>query len=173
MLFRKLAMWFRKWDVNDDEKHGFQHSQCVVSKWHVGLYVKSKLTNMELKLLLQLLLCGFDICLFLFFTGQLTLIRQKFQLARVVLVVSNPHVFNLTRQLESKPPEFPTWAATEHKCLTIGYVCNCNAKEITILFCKQIGWSPNTSYAKCRMGLREGKMEMAGNGFKSRPIFVS
>ncbi len=62
---------------------------------------------------------------------------------------------------------------TEHKCLTTGYVCSCNAKEITILFCKQIGRSPNTSYTKCRMGLREGKMEMAGNSFSSRPIFVS
>ncbi len=61
---------------------------------------------------------------------------------------------------------------TEHKCLTTGYACNCNAKEITILFCKQIGQSP-MSYAKCRMGLREGKMEMAGNSFSSRPIFVS
>jgi hypothetical protein len=28
-------------------------------------------------------------------------------------VVSNPHVFNLTGQLESKPPEFPTLAATD------------------------------------------------------------
>ncbi len=28
---------------------------------------------------------------------------------------------------------------TEHKCLTTGYTCNCNAKEITILFCKQVG----------------------------------
>ncbi len=55
--------------------------------------------------------------------------------------------------------------------LTTGYACNCNTKEITILFCKQIGQSPNTSYAKCRMGLREGKMEMAGNNFSSRPIF--
>ncbi len=45
-------------------------------------------------------------------TGQLKLIRQKFQLAGVVLVVSNLHVFNLTRQLESKPLEFPTLAAT-------------------------------------------------------------
>jgi hypothetical protein len=51
---------------------------------------------------------------------------------------------------------------TEHKCLAKGYMCNCNAKEITILFCKQIRRSPNTSYAKCRMGLRGGKMEMAG-----------
>ncbi len=41
---------------------------------------------------------------------------------------------------------------TEHKCLTTGYACNCNAKEITILFCKQIGRSPNMSYAtKCRV----------------------
>ncbi len=62
---------------------------------------------------------------------------------------------------------------TEHKCLTTGYVCNCNEKEISILFCKQIGRSPNTSYAKFRMGLREGKMEMAENSFSSRPIFVS
>ncbi len=38
----------------------------MVSKQHVGLYVELKLTNVELKLLLQLLLCGFDICLFLF-----------------------------------------------------------------------------------------------------------
>ncbi len=44
--------------------------------------------------------------------------------------------------------------------LTTGYACNCNAKEITILFCKQIGRSPNTSYAKCRMGFREGKMDL-------------
>ncbi len=58
---------------------------------------------------------------------------------------------------------------TEHKCLTTGHAC----KEIIILFSKQIGQSPNTSYAKCRMGLREGKMEMAGNGFSSCPIFVS
>ncbi len=57
--------------------------------------------------------------------------------------------------------------------VTTGYMCNSNAKEIKILFCEQIGRSPNTSYAKCRMGLREGKMEMAGNSFSSRPIFVS
>ncbi len=62
---------------------------------------------------------------------------------------------------------------TEHRSLTTGYMCNCNAKEITILFCKQIGQSPNMSYAKCRMGLWEGKMEMAGNGISSRPICVS
>jgi hypothetical protein len=47
-----------------------------------------------------------------YLTGQLKSILQKFQLAGVVLVVSNPHVFNLTGQLESKPPEFPTLAAT-------------------------------------------------------------
>jgi hypothetical protein len=62
---------------------------------------------------------------------------------------------------------------TEKKCLITGYTCNCNAKEITILFCKQIGRSPNTSYAKCRMGVRERKMEMAENGFSSHLIFVS
>jgi hypothetical protein len=57
--------------------------------------------------------------------------------------------------------------------MTTGYGCNCNAKEITILFCKQIGQSPNTSYSKCRIGLRKRKMEMVGNGFSSRLIFVS
>jgi hypothetical protein len=51
---------------------------------------------------------------------------------------------------------------TEQKSLTTGYVCNCNAKEITILFCTQIGKSPNTSYAKCRMGLRERKWKWRG-----------
>jgi hypothetical protein len=58
--------------------------------------------------------------------------------------------------------------------LNLGDRCSCTyAKEITILFCKQIGRSPNTSYAKCRMGLRERKMEMVGNSFGSRPMFVS
>ncbi len=65
MLFQKLAMWFWNRDVNNVEKNGFQHSQCVVSKRHVGLYVDSKQTNVESKLRLQLLLCGFDNCLFL------------------------------------------------------------------------------------------------------------
>ena len=36
------------------KKNGFQHSQCVVSKQHVGLYVELKQTNVESKLLLQL-----------------------------------------------------------------------------------------------------------------------
>jgi hypothetical protein len=62
---------------------------------------------------------------------------------------------------------------TEQKSLTTGYLCNCNAKEITILFFKRIGKSPNASYAKCRMGLREMNMEMAGNGLSSRLIFMS
>jgi hypothetical protein len=62
MSFQKLAMWFWKRDVNNVEKNGFRHSQCVVSKRHVGLYVESKLMNVESKLLSQLLLCEFDIC---------------------------------------------------------------------------------------------------------------
>jgi hypothetical protein len=62
---------------------------------------------------------------------------------------------------------------TGQTCMTTGYACNCNAKEITILFCKQIGRSPNTSYAKCRMGSRERKMEMVGNGFSFCPSFGS
>ncbi len=48
-----------------------------------------------------------------YLTGQLEWILRKFQLAEVVLVVSKPHVFNLTGQLVSKPPEFPTLAATD------------------------------------------------------------
>jgi len=47
-----------------------------------------------------------------YLTGQLESILQKFQLAGVVLVVLNPHVFNLTGQLEFKPQEFPTLTAT-------------------------------------------------------------
>ena len=48
------------------EKNGCQDSLCVVSKGHVGHYVESKLTRVESKLVLQFLLCGFHICLFLF-----------------------------------------------------------------------------------------------------------
>jgi hypothetical protein len=59
-------MWFWNRDVNNVDKNGFRHSQCVVSKQHVGLYVELKQMDVESKLLLQLLLCGFDICLFLF-----------------------------------------------------------------------------------------------------------
>jgi hypothetical protein len=55
-------MWFWKKDVNNVEKNGFRHSQCVVSRQHVELYVESKLMNVEPKLLLQLLLCGFNTC---------------------------------------------------------------------------------------------------------------
>ena len=48
-----------------------------------------------------------------YLTGQLEWILRKFQLAEVVLVVSKPHVFNLTEQLVSTPPVFPTLAATD------------------------------------------------------------
>ena len=47
-----------------------------------------------------------------YLTRQLEWILRKFQLAEVVLVVSKPHVFNLTGQLVSTPPVFPTLAAT-------------------------------------------------------------
>ena len=39
-----------------------------------------------------------------YLTGQLEWILRKFQLAEVVLVVSKPHVFNLTGQLVRMPP---------------------------------------------------------------------
>ena len=48
-----------------------------------------------------------------YLTGQLEWILRKFQLAEVVLVVSKPHVFNLTGQLVSTPPECSTLAATD------------------------------------------------------------
>ena len=51
---------------------------------------------------LQLLLCVDLIFASLYLTGQLESMRvQKFQLAGIVLVVSNPHVFNLTGQLDT------------------------------------------------------------------------
>ncbi len=93
------------------KKNGFRHSQCVVSKRHFGLYVESKQQMWSRNCFCSF--CYVDLIFACFYlTGQLKLIQQKFQLAGVVLVVSNPHVFNLTRQLESKPPEFPTLAAT-------------------------------------------------------------
>ena len=57
-------------------------------------------------------------CLYLF-DRMLESILRKFQLAGVVLVVSKPHVFNLTRQLVSTPLEFPTLAATDLSVLII------------------------------------------------------
>jgi hypothetical protein len=48
-----------------------------------------------------------------YLTGQQESIPPKFWLAGVVLVVSKPHVFNLTGQLELKPQEFPTFAVTD------------------------------------------------------------
>ena len=55
-----------------------------------------------------------------YLTRQLEWILRKFQLAEVVLVVLKPHVFNLTRQLVSKPPECSTLAATD---LPLIFVC--------------------------------------------------
>ena len=65
---------------------------------------------------LKLLYCGVKVesrfaCFYL--TRQLEWKLRKFQLAEVVLVVSKPHVFNLTGQLVSTPPECSTLAATD------------------------------------------------------------
>ena len=73
----------------------------MVSRQHVGLYVESKLHGY---------VDSRFACFYL--TGQLESKLRKFQLAEVVLVVSKPHVFNLTGQLVSTPPVFPTLAAT-------------------------------------------------------------
>ena len=80
----------------------FRNSQYVVSRQHVGLYVESKLHGY---------VDSRFACFYL--TGQLESKLRKFQLAEVVLVVSKPHVFNLTGQLVSTPPVFPTLAATD------------------------------------------------------------
>jgi hypothetical protein len=74
---------------------------------------------------LKLLYCGVKVesrfaCFYL--TRQLEWKLRKFQLAEVVLVVSKPHVFNLTGQLVSTPPECSTLAATD-QCGTKGAVC--------------------------------------------------
>jgi hypothetical protein len=85
-------MWFsnhiKMWHKISQKEIYFQHSECVVSKQHGCLYVESKLKDVEL-------------------------ILRKIYLAGVVLVVSKPLVFSLTRQLESNPPEFSTLAATD------------------------------------------------------------
>jgi hypothetical protein len=103
MLFQKFACGFQN-NMARFPNHEicFRNSQCVVSRQHVGLYVESKLHGY---------VDSRFACFYL--TGQLESILQKFQLVRVVLVVSKPHVFNLTGQLVSKPPKFPTLAATE------------------------------------------------------------
>jgi hypothetical protein len=74
--------------------------------------VELKQTNVESKLLLPLLLCGFDIYLFLF-DRTAKIDPTEFSTCRGSFGGLNPHVFNLTGQLESKPLEFPTLAATD------------------------------------------------------------
>ena len=56
-----------------------------------------------------------------YLTRQLEWILRKFQLAEVVLVVSKPHVFNLTGQLVSTPPECSTLAATDPHTVDVAY----------------------------------------------------
>ena len=48
------------------------------------------------------------------------------------------------------------------KSMTTGYARNSNCEKDNNFFCKQIGRSPNTSYAKSSVGLREKKIEKAG-----------
>ena len=89
------------WLAFQTMKSVFKIHSCV-SRQHVGLYVESKLHGY---------VDSRFACFYL--TGQLESILRKFQLAGVVLVVLKPHVFNLTGQLISKPPKFPTLAATD------------------------------------------------------------
>ncbi len=103
MLVRKFVCGFRN-NMTRFPNHEicFRNSQYVVSGQHVGLYVESKLHGY---------VDSRFACFYL--TGQLESILRKFQLAKVVLVVSKPHVFNLTGQLVSTPPECSTLAATD------------------------------------------------------------
>jgi hypothetical protein len=98
MLSQKFVCGFRNNMTRfPNHKICFQNSQCVVSRKYVELCVESKLHGyVDLRFA----------CFYL--TGQLESILQKFQLAGVVLVGSKPHVLNLTGQLVSKPPKFPT-----------------------------------------------------------------
>ncbi len=97
MLFRKFVCGFRN-NMTRFPNHEicFQNSQRMVSRQHVGLYVESKLHGY---------VDSRFACFYL--TRQLESILRKFQLAGVVLVVSKPHVFNLTGQLVKNPPPAP------------------------------------------------------------------
>ncbi len=49
------------------------------------------------------------------------------------------------------------------KSYATGYRCNsCLQKGITILFCKQVGWSPSTNYASSLNGFKMEWTEVAG-----------
>jgi hypothetical protein len=85
---------------------------------------------------LKLLYCGVKVesrfaCFYL--TRQLEWKLRKFQLAEVVLVVSKPHVFNLTGQLVSTPPECSTLAATDPCCCQHNRQ-RCLARSSQVLF---------------------------------------
>ena len=114
----------------------FQNSQCVVSRQHVGLYVESKLHGY---------VDSRFACFYL--TGQLESKLRKFQLAEVVLVVSKPHVFNLTGQLVSTPPVFPTLAAT----------------DLSLYLCAAPFFVSYVPLSEFRVGLLVG--ELVGEGF--------
>ncbi len=66
-----------------------------------------------------------------YLTRQLEWILRKFQLAEVVLLVSKPHVFNLTGQLVSTPPECSTLAATDPNMMKL--IVSCAADKNVIL----------------------------------------
>ena len=70
------------------KKDGCQDWQCVVSKQHVWHFLELKLTRVKSKLLLQLLWCGFNICLFLF-DRTARIDTTEVSTCWVVLVVSN------------------------------------------------------------------------------------
>ena len=114
----------------------FRNSQYVVSRQHVGLYVESKLHGY---------VDSRFACFYL--TGQLESKLRKFQLAEVVLVVSKPHVFNLTGQLVSTPPVFPTLAAT----------------DLSLYLCAAPFFVSYVPLSEFRVGLLVG--ELVGEGF--------
>ncbi len=145
MLFRKFVCGFQN-NMTRFPNHEicFQNSQCVVSRQHVGLYVVSKLHGY---------VDSRFACFYL--TGQLESIPQKLQLAGVVLMVSKPHVFNLTGQLVSKPPKFPTLAATDPRFnMGIGFF---GVFSVThkITFSRQKLRQSDTREGYCRQGGQE------------------
>ena len=86
-----------------------QHSQCVVSKQHGWLYMESKLEDVES---ISFWYVDSMICLFIF---DRTARTDSTEVSTFCSCFGGfkPHIFNLTGQLESIPPEFPTLAATD------------------------------------------------------------
>jgi hypothetical protein len=94
---------------------------------------------------MNLLLCGVEICLFLF-DRTARIDTKKVSTCRVSFGGSKPHVFNLTGQLVLIPPKFSTLAVTD-PCMHNEIVPICEIKSC-IPICKII----HTGIAVCIRG---------------------